>query len=253
MNLTVLTALFVLLFGTIIGSFLNVLIYRIPLKLDFVKGRSFCPSCHHELGALDLFPVFSYLFLGGKCRYCKTKISLRYPTIELLTGILYTLVYLRYGWSVETLIGIVLASDLIVLAMIDHDTLEFADGFSALVLVLGIAFLILNYEKTVLFDAMIGMVVISVPMYLIAYFTGGFGGADIKLMAAAGVLLGYKYVLVAFFVGVIFGGTQAVILLRKGKDKKTMMPFGPHLAIGIMLAYLYGKPILDWYLGFFVR
>ena len=253
MNLTVLTALFVLLFGTIIGSFLNVLIYRIPLKLDFVKGRSFCPSCHHELGALDLFPVFSYLFLGGKCRYCKTKISLRYPTIELLTGILYTLVYLRYGWSVETLIGIVLASDLIVLAMIDHDTLEFADGFSALVLVLGIAFLVLNYEKTVLFDAMIGMVVISVPMYLIAYFTGGFGGADIKLMAAAGVLLGYKYVLVAFFVGVIFGGTQAVILLRKGKDKKTMMPFGPHLAIGIMLAYLYGKPILDWYLGFFVR
>lgn len=253
MNLIVITALFVFIFGTIIGSFLNVLIYRIPLKLDFVKGRSFCPSCHHDLGALDLFPVFSYLFLGGKCRYCKTKISLRYPLIELLTGLLFTLVYLRFGVSVETVIGIVLACDLVVLAMIDHDTLEFADGFSALVVGLGVLFLIFNYDKFVLIDAMIGMVAISVPMYLIAVVTGGFGGADIKLMAAAGLLLGYKYIIVAFFIGVLFGGTQAIILLKKGKSGKTMMPFGPHLAIGIFLSYLYGKPILDWYLAFFIR
>jgi leader peptidase (prepilin peptidase)/N-methyltransferase len=218
MNLTVITSIFVFIFGTIIGSFLNVLIYRIPLKLDFVKGRSFCPSCHHELGALDLFPVFSYLFLRGKCRYCKTKISLRYPLIELLTGILFTLVYLRFGSTLETVTGIILACDLIVLAMIDHDTLEFADGFSALIIGLGVLFLVFNYDKVVLIDAMIGMVAVSVPMYLIAVFTGGFGGADIKLMAAAGLLLGYKYILVAFFIGVLFGGTQAIILLRQGED-----------------------------------
>jgi len=253
MNLTVITAIFVFIFGTIIGSFLNVLIYRIPLKLDFVKGRSFCPSCHHELSALDLFPVFSYLFLRGKCRYCKTKISLRYPLIELLTGVLFTLVYLRFGSTLETVIGIILACDLIVLAMIDHDTLEFADGFSALIIGLGVLFLVFNYDKVVLIDAMIGMVAVSVPMYLIAVFTGGFGGADIKLMAAAGLLLGYKYILVAFFIGVLFGGTQAIILLRQGEDKKAMMPFGPHLAIGIFLAFLYGKPILDWYLNFFIK
>jgi len=251
MNLTTLTALFVFIFGTIIGSFLNVLIYRIPLKLDFVKGRSFCPSCHHDLQALDLFPVFSYLFLGGKCRYCKTKISIRYPLIELLTGIAFTLVFLRYGFTPLTLIGIILSADLIVLAMIDHDTLEFADGFSILIFILGFAALILDHSTLLL--TVIGMFTISIPMYLLALATGGFGGADIKLMGAAGLLLGFPNVLVAFFVGVITGGIQAILLLRKGKSGKTMMPFGPHLALGIFVAFLYGKAILDWYLVFFVH
>jgi len=251
MNLTALIACFVFIFGTIIGSFLNVLIYRIPLKLDFVKGRSFCPSCHHELGALDLFPVFSYLFLGGKCRYCKTKISLRYPLIELLTGLLFTLVYLRYGDTWLTLIGIILTADLIVLSMIDHDTLEFADGFSILIFILG--FITIFITQTNILMTLIGVFAVSVPMYLLALATGGFGGADIKLMGAAGLLLGFPNILVAFFIGVLTGGTQALFLLRKGKDRKSMMPFGPHLAIGIFVAFLYGKLILDWYLSFFVR
>lgn len=251
MNLTTLIATFVFLFGIIIGSFLNVLIYRIPKKLDFVKGRSFCPSCHHELSALDLFPVFSYLFLGGKCRYCKTKISLRYPLVELLTGLVFTLVYLRYDLTWITLIGIILVADLIVLALIDHDTLEFADGFSILILILGVAKILIAPHDLIL--TVVGVFVISGPMYLLAVVTGGFGGADIKLMGAAGLLLGFPVILVAFFIAVLTGGTQALILLRKGKTGKTMMPFGPHLALGIFLAFLYGKPILDWYLSLFVR
>jgi len=251
MNLTALIAVFVFIFGTIIGSFLNVLIYRIPLKLDFVKGRSFCPSCHHELGALDLFPVFSYLFLGGKCRYCKTKISLRYPLIELLTGLLFTLVYLRFGNTWMSVIGVILTADLIVLSMIDHDTLEFADGFSILIFILG--FIAIFITQANILMTLIGVFAISVPMYLIALATGGFGGADIKLMGAAGLLLGFPTILVAFFVGVLTGGTQALFLLKKGQDRKAMMPFGPHLAIGIYVAFLVGKPILDWYLTFIVR
>jgi len=251
MNLTALIAVFVFIFGTIIGSFLNVLIYRIPLKLDFVKGRSFCPSCHHELGALDLFPVFSYLFLGGKCRYCKTKISLRYPLIELLTGLLFTLVYLRFGNTWMSVIGVILTADLIVLSMIDHDTLEFADGFSILIFILG--FIAIFITQANILMTLIGVFAISVPMYLIALATGGFGGADIKLMGAAGLLLGFPTILVAFFVGVLTGGTQALFLLKKGQDRKAMMPFGPHLALGIYVAFLVGKHIMDWYLTFFVR
>jgi leader peptidase (prepilin peptidase)/N-methyltransferase len=249
MNLTILLSFFIFIFGLIIGSFLNVLIYRIPLKLDFVKGRSFCPSCHHELGALDLFPVFSYVFLKGQCRYCHEKISLRYPLIELLTGILFTLVYLRFGVSITSLIGILLTATLIVLSMIDLDTMEFNDGFSIFILILGaisMAIFLPNPMTTIF-----GMFVISLPMYAIAVLTGGFGGADIKLMGAAGLLLGFPNIIVAFFIGVLTGGIQAIILLKKGNDKKSMMPFGPHLALGIYLAFLVGKPLLDWYLGFF--
>jgi leader peptidase (prepilin peptidase)/N-methyltransferase len=249
MNLTILLSFFIFIFGLIIGSFLNVLIYRIPLKLDFVKGRSFCPSCHHELGAFDLFPVFSYVFLKGQCRYCHEKISLRYPLIELLTGILFTLVYLRFGVSITSLIGILLTATLIVLSMIDLDTMEFNDGFSIFILILGaisMAIFLPNPMTTIF-----GMFVISLPMYAIAVLTGGFGGADIKLMGAAGLLLGFPNIIVAFFIGVLTGGIQAIILLKKGNDKKSMMPFGPHLALGIYLAFLVGKPLLDWYLGFF--
>jgi leader peptidase (prepilin peptidase)/N-methyltransferase len=251
MNLTALIALFIFILGTIIGSFLNVLIYRIPLKLDFVKGHSFCPHCHHDLKAWDLFPVFSYLFLGGKCRYCKVKISPRYPLIELLTGVLFTLTYLRFGNSLMSVIGCILACDLVVLSMIDHDTLEFDDGFSILILVLGAFSLILDHSAPLL--TLIGVLAISGPMLAIAYFTGGFGGADIKLMGAAGLLLGFPNIIVAFFIGVISGGIQAIVLLRKGNDRKSMMPFGPHLALGIFVAYLYGSTILNWYLSFFIR
>ena len=249
MNLTILISLFVFLFGLIIGSFLNVLIYRIPLKLDFVKGRSFCPSCHHELGAFDLFPVFSYVFLKGKCRYCHEKISIRYPLIELLTGVLFTLVYLRFGYSLNTVFGILLTATLVVLSMIDLDTMEFDDGFSIFILILGVISMIVYLPNPM--TTIFGMFVISLPMYGIAVLTGGFGGADIKLMGAAGLLLGFPNIIVAFFIGVLSGGIQAIVLLKKGNDKKTMMPFGPHLALGIYLAFLVGKPILDWYLGFF--
>lgn len=248
MNLTTLIAFFVFIFGTILGSFLNVLIYRIPLKLDFIKGRSFCPACHHQLSTWDLFPVFSYLFLKGKCRYCHEKISLRYPLIEGLTGILFVLTYLRYDLSILTFIGFALACDLVVLAMIDLDTMEFDDGFSIFILGLGLLALVLHPTNLIL--TLLGLFVISLPMYLIALFTGGFGGADIKLMGTAGLLLGFPNIIVAFFIGVITGGIQAIFLLKKGQDKKSMMPFGPHLALGIFIAFLYAKPILDWYLCF---
>ena len=251
MNLTFLITTFVFIFGIIIGSFLNVLIYRIPLKLDFIKGHSFCPICHHDLSALDLFPIFSYLFLGGKCRYCKAKISIRYPLIELLTGVMFTLCYWHFGLTLDMVIGMAVAADLLVLALIDLDTMEFADGFSIVIAVLGILAFILHPSSLMM--TLLGLFIISLPMYGIAALTGGFGGADIKLMGAAGLLLGFPNIIVAFFIGVITGGLQAVFILKKGRDKKTMMPFGPHLALGIFIALLAAQPILDWYLAFFIQ
>jgi leader peptidase (prepilin peptidase)/N-methyltransferase len=253
MNPTLLFALFAFIFGTIIGSFLNVLIYRIPRKLNFVTGRSMCPHCEHPLSALDLIPIVSFLALGRKCRYCHAPISWRYPAFEILTGLSFALVALRFGLSLEAfpiiLIGWALSAVLITLSGIDLDTMEFDDGFSIAVALLAIAAIVLTNGPVTWH--LVGAFAVSLPMLGIAMLTGGFGGADIKLMAAAGLLLGFPNILVAFMLGIIFGSIQAIILLRQGKSGKTMMPFGPHLALGIYLAFLYAPLIIQWYLGFF--
>lgn len=253
MNPTLLYAGLAFIFGTIIGSFLNVLIYRIPKKLNFVSGRSMCPHCEHALSAWDLIPIVSYLVLRRKCRYCHAPISWRYPVFEAITGLSFALVVLRFGDSLDTLplvvIGWVLAAVLITLSGIDLDTMEFDDRFSITVGLLAIGFIVVTNGSITWH--LIGAFAISLPMLGIALLTGGFGGADIKLMAAAGLLLGFPNILVAFMVGIIFGSIQAIILLRQGKSGKTMMPFGPHLALGIFFAFLYAPPIIQWYLGFF--
>lgn len=253
MNSTLLFALFAFILGTIIGSFLNVLIYRIPKKLNFVTGRSMCPHCEHPLSAWDLIPLVSFLALGRKCRYCHAPISWRYPLFETITGLCFALVAWRFGFDLATLpiviIGWALASILITLAGIDLDTMEFDDGFSIAVGVLAVAFIAINQSPITWH--LVGAFAISLPMLGIALLTGGFGGADIKLMAAAGLLLGFPNIVVAFMIGIIFGSIQAIVLLRQGKSGKTMMPFGPHLAAGIFLAFLYAPLIIQWYLGFF--
>ena len=253
MNPTLLFVLFAFILGTIIGSFLNVLIYRIPRKLNFVTGRSMCPHCEHPLSALDLVPIFSFLTLGRKCRYCHAPISWRYPVFELITGFSFALVAYRFGLAANTLpivvIGWTLAAILITLSGIDLDTMEFDDGFSIAAGLLAIVSIVLTGSPITWH--LVGAFAISLPMLGIALLTGGFGGADIKLMAAAGLLLGFPNILVAFMMGIIFGSIQAIILLRQGKSGKTMMPFGPHLALGIYLAFLYAPLIINWYLGFF--
>jgi leader peptidase (prepilin peptidase)/N-methyltransferase len=253
MNPTLLFALFAFILGTIIGSFLNVLIYRIPRKLNFVTGRSMCPHCEHPLSALDLVPIVSFLTLGRKCRYCHAPISWRYPVFEIITGLSFALVAYRFGFAANTLpivvIGWILAAILITLSGIDLDTMEFDDGFSIAIGLLAIASIALTGSPITWH--LVGAFAISLPMLGIALLTGGFGGADIKLMAAAGLLLGFPNILVAFMMGIIFGSIQAIILLRQGKSGKTMMPFGPHLALGIFLAFLYAPLIIQWYLGFF--
>lgn len=253
MNPTLLFALFAFIFGTIIGSFLNVLIYRIPRKLNFVTGRSMCPHCEHPLSALDLIPIVSFLTLGRKCRYCHAPISWRYPAFEILTGFSFAMVAFRFGFTLNALplvlIGWALSAVLITLSGIDLDTMEFDDGFSIAIALLAIIAIVLTNGPVTWH--LVGAFAISLPMLGIALLTGGFGGADIKLMAAAGLLLGFPNILVAFMLGIIFGSIQAIILLRQGKSGKTMMPFGPHLALGIYLAFLYAPLIINWYLGFF--
>jgi leader peptidase (prepilin peptidase)/N-methyltransferase len=240
------------LFGCIIGSFLNVCIYRIPHHESIVVGSSHCPECSTPIRPYDLIPILSFLFLGGKCRTCKEKISLRYPLIEFLTGCLFLGVYLVYGYSWTTLIGFIFSGVLIVIAMIDLDTMEIHDVFHYIIL--GLALVSILLLKGNIVDRLVGSLIISLPFYVVAYITQGLGGGDIKLMAVGGLLLGVKAVVVGALIGIFSGGIiAAFLLIFKKKNAKTMIPFGPFLCIGLYTAYLFGNNIFQWYVSLFIH
>lgn len=243
-------AFLILILGAIFGSFYNVIIYRLPLKQSIVYGSSHCTNCQTTIKPYDLIPILSYLILRGKCRNCKASISLRYPLIELITAFCFYLVYHVLGLSYELIIGLILASLLIIIAMIDIDTMEIYDRFHIFILVLALINLFIT--PLPLLEHIIGFFIISLPFYIIAHITGGIGGGDIKLIAVSGFLLGYKATLIAFFIGIVIGGVIAVyLLMTKQKERKSMIAFGPYLCIGIYFAYLYGNQIFNWYLGLF--
>lgn len=240
--------LLVFVLGTFFGSFFNVVIYRLPIKKSIVFGSSSCPNCNTPIKAYDLIPVLSYLLLQGHCRQCKHKISIRYPLVELLTGVLFSLVYLRFGISYSFWIGIILMSVLVIVAMIDLDTMEIFDRFH--IIILGLAIINLFFSNQHPMNYIVGFFIISIPLFIIAYLTGGIGGGDIKLIAVSGLLLGYGSTLVAFLIASISGGIfAAILLLRKVETRKSLIAFGPFLCIGVAVAYLYGPWLIQWYLG----
>lgn len=239
------------LFGCIIGSFLNVCIYRIPHHESIVVGSSHCPTCSAPIKPCDLVPILSFLVLKGKCRNCKSKISFRYPIIEFLTGLLFLGVFLIYGYTFTTLIGFVFSAVLIVIAMIDLDTMEIPDIFHFIIL--GLAIITILIFKGNLLDHLIGGLIISLPFFLIAYLTQGLGGGDIKLVAVSGLLLGIQPVVVGSLIGIILGGIFAsFLLITKKKGAKAMMPFGPFLCIGLYISFLFGPSIFQWYFSLFM-
>jgi leader peptidase (prepilin peptidase) / N-methyltransferase len=238
------------IFGSILGSFYNVVIYRLPRKESIVIGSSHCPRCNTPIKPYDLIPILSYFILGGKCRSCKKSYSFRYPLIEFVTGLLFAFTYHVLGFSWLTLIGVILVSILLIITLIDIDTMEIYDTFQVILFVLAAVFI--TQSSLPLGDHLIGFFIISVPFYIIALITGGMGGGDIKLIAMGGLLLGWKATLIAFFIASITGGIVAILLvLLKQQGRKSLIAFGPYLCLGIYIAFLYGNTIFDWYLRFF--
>lgn len=236
--------------GAIFGSFLNVVIYRLPRHESIVHGSSHCTNCQTPIKAYDLIPIISYLILGGKCRKCHHPISLRYPLIELLTAVCFYLMYQTFGLDFNLAIGLILTTILIIITMIDIDTMDIYDRFH--IMILGLAITYLFITPVPMIEHVIGFFIISIPLYVIAYLTGGIGGGDIKLMAVSGLLLGYKATLVAFFIAVVLGGIVAMgLLVTKQKERGSQMAFGPFLCLGIYFAYLYGNQVFNWYLTLF--
>ena len=240
----------IFLYGIVIGSFLNVCILRIPLKESVAKERSHCMSCGSQLAWFDLIPLFSYIFLGGKCRKCKTHISLQYPLVEALNGILYVLIFLVNGWSIDSVIYCLLTSALIVLSVIDFRTYEIPIGINLFILALGLIHLVFHLGDWLEYG--IGLLAVSGFLWILYQLSGGtaIGGGDVKLMGAAGLLLGWKLAIVAFLLGCILGSVIHIIRMKmSGAERRLAM--GPYLAAGIFIAALWGNQFLNWYLGSF--
>lgn len=238
--------------GICIASFINVVIWRVPQKLSIVKGRSFCPNCHHGLTYKDLFPIFSYVFLRGKCRYCKESIPMRDTIIECIGGIFAVFCFWKYPFQIEALFIFTLFMLLLAITMIDLDTMEIPNGLILAMLIPLVCMMFVQKDISLL-NRGIGFFIVSLPMYLLTCcIPDCFGGGDIKLIAVAGFMLGWKLTLLAAFISILLGGIYAMYLLLKKKTKKgAYIAFGPYLSIGIMVSLLYGNELLYWYLSFF--
>lgn len=238
----------IFIYGIVIGSFLNVCIYRIPNKESVVMVNSHCMSCGHKLAWYDLFPLFSYLFLKGRCRYCGSKLSYQYPLVELLNGILYLVVFGVNGMNVESVLYALLVSALLTLSVIDYRTLEIPVSINAVILGIGILHIIFDLENWIHY--LIGFFSASLFLFLCLIITRGkgIGGGDIKLMAVAGLCLGWQNIMLALAAGCIIGSVIQCIIIAVTKNK-TKFAMGPYLSVGIFVAMLWGDRFIDWYIS----
>ncbi len=249
-TLLVLSYIVVALFGMMIGSFLNVCIIRIPEGETIVTAPSHCMRCGKKLKWYELIPVFSWLVLKGRCSGCKSPISAQYPLIEVATGVLYTSIYYRFGYSVETLIYCSMTSALLALSVIDFRTFEIPQGFNIFLVVVGAARVATDLDNWMLY--LIGFFAVSLFLLLIFLISGGrgIGGGDIKLMAACGLILGWKLIIVAFIIGCILGSIIHLIRMAVTKEG-TVLALGPYLSVGVFIAALWGSTLISAYLGLF--
>lgn len=238
----------IFIFGITIGSFLNVCIYRIPLHQSIVTVSSHCMTCGRKLKWYDMIPVFSWLLLGGKCRSCKSKISLQYPVIELLNGILYVVICLVNGMDLFSLIYCLMTSALLTLSLIDWRTYEIPPGINGFLFILGVAAAVLDRGN--LLSHLAGMVCVSGFLGILYLISRGraIGGGDIKLMFVCGLILGWKQIILAFLLGCIIGSVIHLIRIRV-QGEGHVLAMGPYLSAGIFLAALWGNEWISWYIS----
>jgi leader peptidase (prepilin peptidase) / N-methyltransferase len=273
----------IFIFGIAIGSFLNVCIYRVPLNQSIVKPRSHCPKCNHLIAWYDNIPLLSYLILRGKCRYCKVPISIRYFIVEFITGVLFVLIVRQFQMiNFASMTYLIVVSSLIALSFIDLDHFILPDVITYPLLILGLIIsIILSYVPNTgflinhwmsgpfsvnsgrlypFYNAGFGMLVGGGILLLIGTIAKwilkkeAMGGGDVKLLAAMGTFIGYKLVLLtlilASFVGSIIGAVILIQVKKKEKEATSFghyIPFGPYLAIGAVIALIWGNDLINWY------
>lgn len=224
--------------GLVLGSFYNVMIYRLPRGLSIVRPRSSCPKCGHELGAFELVPVLSFLWQEGRCKVCREPISWRYPIIELLTASCFALVAYQTSSLPGLITGLVFISLLLILALIDLEHKILPNVLTVPGIILGAVFALLGWNLSFcssLFGAGIGFGVIFL---IILLSKGGMGMGDLKMMALIGAFLGWKAVFYVLFGASLLGSVGGILYLYLTKqDRKTPIPFGPSLALAAVFVY----------------
>ena len=253
--------------GSLIGSFLNVCIYRVPRKLSIIMPASRCPACSIPIRPYDNIPILSYLLLGGKCRACKSKISFRYPFVEFLNGALYALVLWRFGLGWYIPVYLIFCSALIVIIFIDLDFQIIPDRITLPGMVIGLiagSFLLpdpfMRYDLLCIKSSLIGaaagfgLYALIAKVGHLVFKKDAMGGGDIKMMTMVGSILGWKSVILTTFLGSLTGSIIGILLiLLRGREKGSLIPFGPFLAIGSFVSLFFGQEILTWYLTGMLR
>lgn len=240
------------IYGLVFGSFFNVVGLRVPKGESIVRPPSHCTVCDRNLTVKDLVPVFSYVFLKGKCRGCGTKIHWVYPVMELATGLLFAFAYYQLGFTLELVVALLFISLLVIITVSDIAYMLIPDKILLFFLIPLIVLRVFE-PLSPWWDSIVGAVVGFGVLFLIAIVSkGGMGGGDIKLFFVIGLVLGWVPTLLTLFLASIIGTVIGVISLRRTKQgRKTPIPFGPSIAIAAIIAYYYGESLVDWYVNLF--
>ena len=245
--------------GLVIGSFLNVVIWRVPRGESVVSPPSACPNCHTQIKPYDNIPVLSWLILRGRCRNCGEPISARYPFIEALTGIVFALLALRFDLTAQLPAYLYLGAVGVALAFIDLDTKRLPDkltlpSYAVALVLLGVA---AGVDGTwdFLLRAVLGGLALGAFYFLLWFvYPSGMGFGDVKFSGVLGIYLGWiswATVALGAFTGFLLGGlVGGFMLVTKRATRKTGIPFGPFMILGALVAILWGQPVIDWYSGF---
>lgn len=252
----IMLAVVTFVFGAMVGSFLNVVIHRLPQRQSIVFPASHCPSCDEPIHSYDNIPIFSYLILRGRCRNCGTRISARYVVVELLTACLALGLYARYGLTVESLIWFAFCGAMVAVFWIDFEHMIIPDVISLTGLGLGILLSIFGFLpaltwKSSLLGSLLGALILYVPAVLYEKIRGieGLGGGDVKLLGMIGAFTGpYGVVFVLFFASVVGSASALVMMGTRDMDSTTPIPFGPFLSAAAVLYVFAGKTIVGYFL-----
>lgn len=251
---TVMLALFAFMFGAVVGSFLNVCIYRLPLEQSVVSPGSRCMGCGTAIRWYDNIPIMSWLMLRGRCRSCKAPFSIRYPLVELLTGLLAVLLFLKFGLSLSLVVMFLFCAALVVITFIDFDHQIIPDEISLPGIMVGFLssfFLPGHSWLSSLLGIVVGWGSLALIFYGYLWLTGreGMGGGDAKLLAMMGAFLGLQAVPFIIFASSLVGTVAGLsIMAAQRKDRHLAIPFGPYLALGAVLYIFCGPQLIQWYL-----
>jgi leader peptidase (prepilin peptidase)/N-methyltransferase len=242
-----------------IGSFFNVVIYRLPAEESIVRPGSHCPKCNRPLAFYENIPLLSYLVLRGKCRTCRAPISFRYPLVEAITGLLALLLFRMHGLHAQFLIEFVFVSLLVLITFIDLDTYTIPNVLSLSGIVAGLVFSFFSTRVTWL-DALLGLALGGGFLYLIAIgyeylrHQEGLGMGDVKLLGMIGTFVGWPGVVFTVFSASVVGTLAGMVVMwRSRKGLTAMIPFGPFLSLGAVCYLFWGELFFRWYLGLFLE